>query len=349
MQSKKKMIVNTVFLVVIFALTIYGVFHGEDLGAMMEAMRRADVRWLLPGLFCVVFFIWGESIIIWYMMHSFQIPVKRRTCFLFSSVGFFFSCITPSASGGQPMQLYYMKKEKISLPVSTVILMIVTITYKAVLVVVGLGLVLFGQGFLHRYLTEILPVFYLGIGLNVFCVTAMLILVFHPALARTILVLGLKIVEKLHLMKRKESRLKKLEASMEVYQNTAAYLGTHKMVLVNVLAITFAQRFALFAATWFVYRAFHLSGISFITIVLLQAVISVSVDMLPLPGGMGISETLFLKIFPPVFGSTLLLPAMVLSRGLGYYGELLVSAVFTIVAQLTIGNTKREKKRGNYI
>ena len=232
------MIVNTVFLVAIFALTIYGVFHGEDLGAMMEAMRRADVRWLLPGLLCVVFFIWGESIIIWYMMHSFQIPVKRRTCFLFSSVGFFFSCITPSASGGQPMQLYYMKKEKISLPVSTVILMIVTITYKAVLVVVGLGLVLFGQGFLHRYLTEILPVFYLGIGLNVFCVTAMLILVFHPALARTILVFGLKIVEKLHLMKRKESRLKKLEASMEVYQNTAVYLGTHKMVLVNVLAIT---------------------------------------------------------------------------------------------------------------
>ena len=327
MQSKKKMIVNTVFLVAIFALTIYGVFHGEDLGAMMEAMRRADVRWLLPGLLCVVFFIWGESIIIWYMMHSFQIPVKRRTCFLFSSVGFFFSCITPSASGGQPMQLYYMKKEKISLPVSTVILMIVTITYKAVLVVVGLGLVLFGQGFLHRYLTEILPVFYLGIGLNVFCVTAMLILVFHPALARTILVFGLKIVEKLHLMKRKESRLKKLEASMEVYQNTAVYLGTHKMVLVNVLAITFA-------------------GISFITIVLLQAVISVSVDMLPLPGGMGISETLFLKIFPPVFGSTLLLPAMVLSRGLGYYGELLVSAVFTVVAQLTIGNTKREKRGG---
>lgn len=78
MQSKKKMIVNTVFLVVIFALTIYGVFHGEDLGAMMEAMRRADVRWLLPGLFCVVFFIWGESIIIWYMMHSFQIPVKKH-------------------------------------------------------------------------------------------------------------------------------------------------------------------------------------------------------------------------------------------------------------------------------
>ena len=346
-RVRKKMIVNTVFLDCDFCVDDIRCFPRRRpwRNDGSNAAGRCAVA-VAGTVLCRVFLIWGESIIIWYMMHSFQIPVKKRTCFLFSSVGFFFSCITPSASGGQPMQLYYMKKEKISLPVSTVILMIVTITYKAVLVVVGLGLVLFGQGFLHRYLTEILPVFYLGIGLNVFCVTAMLILVFHPALARTILVLGLKIVEKLHLMKRKESRLKKLEASMEVYQNTAAYLGTHKMVLVNVLAITFAQRFALFAATWFVYRAFHLSGISFIAIVLLQAVISVSVDMLPLPGGMGISETLFLKIFPPVFGSTLLLPAMVLSRGLGYYGELLVSAVFTIVAQLTIGNTKRGKKTG---
>ena len=58
--------------------------------------------------------------------------------------------------------------------------------------------------------------------------------------------------------------------------------------------------------------------------------------VLPLPGGMGISETLFLNIFVPVFGS-LLLPGMVLSRGLGYYGELLISAFFTVVAQLTIG------------
>lgn len=40
-----------------------------------------------------------------------------------------------------------------------------------------------------------------------------------------------------------------------------------------------------------------------------------------------------MTIFAPVFG-TVLLPAMVLSRGMGYYGELLVSAVFTIVAQL---------------
>ena len=336
MKSRKKIIFNGVFLAVVFALTIYGVFHGEDLSSMMDAIHRADKRWLIPGIALVAFFIWGESIIIWYMMRSSGIQLKKRTCFLFSSVGFFFSCITPSASGGQPMQIYYMKKEKISIPVSTVILMIVTITYKLVRVVIGIGIAIFGRGFLHKYLEGILPVFYLGLALNIFCVTFMTILVFHPLLAKAIMVKGMKLLERLHLVKKKDGRLKKLEDSMDTYRNTAAYLKNNPFVIVKVIGITFIQRMALFAVTWFVYQAFGLHGTGFWEILFLQAVISVSVDMLPLPGGMGISETLFLNIFSPVFGG-LLLPGMVLSRGLGYYGELLISAAFTVVAQLTIG------------
>lgn len=347
MKSRKKIIFNGVFLAVVFALTVYGVFHGEDLSSMMDAIHRADKRWLVPGIALVAFFIWGESIIIWYMMRSSGICLKKRTCFLFSSVGFFFSCITPSASGGQPMQIYYMKKEKISIPVSTVILMIVTITYKLVLVVIGVGIAIFGRGFLHKYLEGILPVFYLGLALNIFCVTFMTILVFHPLLAKAILVKGMKLLERLHLMKKKEGRLKKLEDSMDTYRDTAAYLKTHPRVIVNIIAITFVQRMAMFAVTWFVYKAFSLSGTGFWTVLFLQAVISVSVDMLPLPGGMGISETLFLTIFTPVFG-TLLLPGMVLSRGLGYYGELLISALFTIVAQLTIGQGHGKENKESY-
>ena len=317
----------------VFALTIYGVFHGEDLGAMTDAIKQADIRYLIPGVALVVCFIWGESIIIWYMMRSFQIYLKKRVCFLFSSVGFFFSCITPSATGGQPMQIYYMKKEKIPIPVSTVILMVVTITYKLVLVVIGLGILIFGRGFLHHYLENILPVYYLGLALNVFCVSFMTVLVFHPLLAEEILLKGMDWLERLHLLRKKEARREKLRDAMQTYRETAAYLKKHYKVIINVILITFLQRFLLFSVTWMVYLAFGMTGTSAMDVILLQAVISISVDMLPLPGGMGISESLFLRIFGIVFGS-LTLPALVLSRGLGYYSQLLISALFTIAAQL---------------
>lgn len=331
MRNKRKVLLNGALFIVVFALTVYGVFHGEDIGAMREAIRESRLMWLLPAVACVFLFIWGESIIIWYMMCSYGIRLKKRICFLFSSVGFFFSCVTPSASGGQPMQIYFMKKERIPIPIATVILMIVTITYKLVLVVIGLVIVLFARGFLENYLGDVLFIFYLGLGLNIFCVAFMILLVFHPFLAKKLMVKGLHILERLHLLRHREGRLDKLEASMDLYNDTAAYMRTHMGLMARVFLITFVQRIALFAVTCFVYRAFALSGTFWLTTLTLQAVISVSVDMLPLPGGMGISESLFLKIFPPVFGE-LLLPGMVLSRGLGYYSELLISAVFTLAA-----------------
>lgn len=70
---------------------------------------------------------------------------KEMDLLLFSSVGFFFSCITPSASGGQPAQVYYMKKEDIPIPISTMVLLIITIIYKMVLVLLGVALVILGR------------------------------------------------------------------------------------------------------------------------------------------------------------------------------------------------------------
>ncbi len=210
MSSKRKTIFNLVFLVVVFVLTIHFVFRGEDIGDILQAVRDADWRYLLLGLVCVILFILGESTIIFYMMRTLGAKVKMGHCALYSFVGFFFSCITPSASGGQPMQIYFMKKDKMPVPVTTLVLMIVTITYKAVLVLIGVAAAIFGSGFLRGYLGDYMWVFYLGLGLNIFCVTLMLTLVFAPGLAKWLMVKGLKLLEHVKFLKKKESRLKKL-------------------------------------------------------------------------------------------------------------------------------------------
>ena len=336
MKNKKTLIWEILFLVLVFGATVYGVFRGEDLTQVLHILRQVNAVYLLPATVCVVFFIWGESIIIYYMMGTLQVRLKKWTCFLFSSIGFFYSCITPSASGGQPAQIYYMKRRDIPIPVSTLVLMVVTITYKAVLVLTGLAMLAFGQSFIRTYLTDIMPVFYLGIALNVICVVILAVLVFHTSLAESMLSRGLALLEKLHLLRHKESRREKLASGMENYRETAVYFKTHKHVVLNVLSITFAQRFALFLSTYFVYRSFGLQDFSALTVMLLQAAISISVDMLPLPGGMGISEKLFLTIFLPVFGEKLLLSGMVLSRGLSYYTQLLLCALLTLYAHFAI-------------
>ncbi|MBS6195996.1 MAG: flippase-like domain-containing protein [Clostridiales bacterium] len=344
MKNKKKIIGNGIFLVLVFGFTLYGVFYGEDLSRIQETIRGTNGWYLFLAVLCVIFFIWGESIILHYLMKKLKFPVKKWKCFLISSVGFFFSCITPSASGGQPMQMVYMKKERIPLPVSSLVLMIVTIAYKTVLVLIGVFLLLFQHGFVKKYLQQIMPVFYLGLFLNVICVTLLLLLVFHPLLMKKIMMKGYDWLVKCHLLAQKPKRLEKLDQSMELYHETAAYLKENFRVVVYVFLITFIQRMVLFAVTYFVYRSFGLKNCGIYELTMLQAVIAVAVDMLPLPGGMGISEKLFSVIFAPVFGTALILPGMILCRGLSYYTELLVSAVMTVTAHLTLGKRQKRKK-----
>ena len=62
---------------------------------------------------------------------------------------------------------------------------------------------------------------------------------------------------------------------------------------------------------------------------------------------MGISEGLFMIIFRKVFGEALLIPGLVLSRGLGYYSELFLSAAFTIVAVIVFQVRERKRAKKN--
>lgn len=331
MRDKKKRIVNLIFLAVVFLLTLAGVFKGESLSDLVRTVADADGRWLLGAVFCVLAFIAIGALIIRIMMGRIRQKAGYGKCLLFSGIGYFFGSITPFAGGGPPMQIYYMKKEKIPIPVSSLVMLLITLMYKLVLVAVGFGLVIFGQDILQKYFHGVIPIFSLGLFLNAGFSFLLFLFIFHPNLAKRRLVKGLRWLERKRLMKHKEGREERLVAAMDRYQSTAAFFKDHIPVMILVFLISVVQRFVLFAATWFVYRAFGLSGESFWMIVVLQVSISVSADMLPLPGGMGASEAIFLKIFAPVFGSAMVLPGMILSRGISYYVELFLCALMSII------------------
>ena len=327
---------NGVFLLVIFALTLWAVFGGEDLGQIVDSMQSVNPLFILPAVFCVVLFILGESVVISYMLRSLGTRVKFRHCCLYSFIGFFYSCITPSASGGQPMQVVAMRKDDIPVPVSTVVLAIVTITYKLVLVVIGLAVMLARPPAIMAYLDSCEALVYLGLVLNVGCIALLLLLVFHPNLVKNCAAKLIALVGRIRPFRHPERIAHRLDDMAGQYTGTADFYRTHHRLIGVVFLITLLQRLMLFMVTWFVYKAFGLSGEGFVTIVLLTAMISVAVDMLPLPGGMGISENLFMLMFLPIFGEELLLPGMVISRGISYYTQLILSAMMTAVAAFVI-------------
>ena len=327
---------NAIFLLLIFGLTLWSVFGGENLSQLLSCLQTADPAYIIPGIICVLLFVMGESTVIYYLMNTQNIGITFSRCCLYSFIGFFYSCITPSASGGQPMQIIAMRRDRIPVAVSTVVLGIVTITYKLVLVLLGLVVIILRPAQIMLYLDPVMPFIYLGVILNVGCILLLLMLVFYPDTIKHVTGWLFSIANRIRPFKHPEKQNARLQHMIDQYRGTADFFRSNRHVIIHVFLITLGQRFILFFVTWLTYRAFSLSGQSASVIITLQGMISVAADMLPLPGGMGVSENLFLTIFSPIFGEELVLSGMVISRGISYYTQLLISAAMTFVSTFII-------------
>ena len=107
----KKRVLQIVLFLVIMLLTFYALLSGRDLAQIGQAMRRMSPFYLIPAVGFAVFFVCAEGYMIWYLLRSMKAKKDGERasslfrCIQYSFIGFFYSGITPSATGGQPVQL----------------------------------------------------------------------------------------------------------------------------------------------------------------------------------------------------------------------------------------------------
>lgn len=325
MKGKKK-IISAVLFLALTALTFYAVFHGQDLDEIKQAIRQIHKGYLLAACAVALFFVAAEGIMIRYLFRMIGEKASMGSCLKYSYVGFFYSGITPSATGGQPMQLYYMAKDGHNVGSSSVVLLTVAAAYKFVLVLIGIGISLFWFGGLQRYLGGYLPLYFVGLFLNALLVIAIVAVMLNAGGMEKLILTVEHFLVKIHLLKLSEKRVEGIHYTVQQYKNTVTFLKIHWKDLLLLLVFTFVQRFSVFFLTWLIYLGLGLSGTDMLTVMMLQAVIYISVDMLPLPGSQGITELMYMSVYLPVFTSKYLTASMCVTRGLNFYMLLIVSA-----------------------
>ncbi len=332
-MKKKKYYLNIIFMAVLLAAVFYVLLKEQDIDEILKALRGAKYFYIVLGVIAALIYVVMEGISMQIILYSLGIKTGPWSCVKYSFIGFFFNAITPSASGGQPMQVLYMKGDGINVGASSVTLLFWTIIYKIALIVVEGLIFIFMPGFAIQYIGKYMWLFLIGIGVNVISIVLYSIIVFSKNGARNITYFVTWVLHKLHIVKRKEKIEKKLEHMLTAYQDGAEYVKSHWKVSGVVLLTTLVQRISYFAVTWFIYKSLGLSGFTCIQIIVLQSVVSVCIDILPFPGGVGVNEGFFVTLFAPVMGHSMAVSSMLLSRGASFYAVLIMSAIVTIIAQ----------------
>jgi uncharacterized protein (TIRG00374 family) len=325
----KKKILNVLFFLVVMGLTIYAVLSGNDLNEVMAAVDGMNKLWLIPAVVCALLFVLCEGFMIQNLLRLLGHENHLLRCFSYSFIGYFYSGITPSASGGQPLQLYYMRQDGNNLSDSSVVLLTVAFFSRFVLTVIGILLMLFCHDLLAEFFQGYLFIYYLGLIINTLVAAVIVTVMVAPGLVlhSANIIDGLLI--RLHILKPSSERRVKIIEFVDSYRGAVKLLMQHKEKIAYLFFFTLFQRITLYILTWFVYKGFGLTGTGFFEVVLLQAAIYVAVEMLPLPGAQGITELLYHNVFGAVFGA-MLTPSLLVVRGLDFYLLMLVSLVFVL-------------------
>ena len=139
-KGGSKRLWEVLLFLMVMALTFRAVFAGQDAGALRQALREMEPLCMAVAAGLGLIFICLEGGMLRILLRTMGQKSGLLKCIGYSFVGFFYSGITPSASGGQPMQLYYMKKDGNRLGDSTVALMVTALCYKLALVCIGAAL-----------------------------------------------------------------------------------------------------------------------------------------------------------------------------------------------------------------
>ena len=137
-------------------------------------------------------------------------------------------------------------------------------------------------------------------------------------------------------IKNLDAKKKKFEEGLAQYNESSNFIKTHKIEFFKSVVRVFIQVLLLHSIPFFIYKAYGLSGYSYIEVLSIQAILYIMVCSIPLPGSIGVSETLFLKIFKGSFPKMLLSGAMLIYRVVSFYFYIVLSAiVFIITAVMT--------------
>lgn len=329
MGSKKKYVVSVGFMLLLFGVTYGLLFRSYDIRQCFEIIGDVAPGFMLLALACAFGYILGEGLNIKVCMQALGYPTTVIGGIKFAMVGFYFCAITPSASGGQPVQIYYMSKEGYPVAESAMSIMLISVMFKVVMLAVGLPIALIEGRLIFRGLPYFRTLFALGIAIMVTVTGLLLFVMFSKTLIYRAVQLVVRLLGRMRLVRHPEQRLEKWLKLVDGYHEAAALIRGKPRLSVKVFFITLVQRAVMFSVAWCIYKAFGLTGLSWIDIVAIQIGLAIAVDQLPFPGAIGVSEKVFLGLYRGIYGAQLLVPAMVLTRGCTYYLPMIVSGIVT--------------------
>lgn len=279
------------------AVMMLAVYFVDGPKTIFHTLKEADFLYLTLAL-SFVFISWIiESFALKELVSVKGLRIPFKESFHSTMTGILFNQLTPLSSGGQPMEIYQLTQYGIPIGVGSSAMMMLLLLYHIFALAGGIAVFIYLYFYSDISTKTMGPFLWFGFFLN-FAVTFVLVaVIYSPQATNKRLEKFIRFLGKMHILKNPEKNVEKLENELAAFYDSFYFMRQEGFGRVfraggyYLLSLIF-----LFGAPYFIFSALG-QEISFITVLLGIACVSIISSYVPLPGASLGAEGGFYLVF----------------------------------------------------
>lgn len=326
------------FLVVLFVLinvVVIAITAFSEFGNSQNAAKLSEVKinawWLVPAVLCFLVAIIAEIGKYVLMMREmtrdkskFDVKRARKVAARTVLLGKYYDNITPAAVGGQPFQIYYMRKNsKMPRGVSTSIPIFGMMAGQIGFMIIAILCFLFGSMSIDN--AVLIGTACFGLLFYAFWPVVVLIATFLPNSTAELINVVVKFLAKIHLVRNREATIAKVESEVTEYAKSVRRILKTKGLFAKTVAFSVVFNALVATIPFFVLTAFG-GNVDFLPCFVTTVAVTSAVYFVPTPGNAGAAEGAFFVVFSAL-SSGYVFWAMLVWRFFSYYIYILLGPI----------------------
>lgn len=319
---------NFIFILILTGVVLFFSLKDNFL-EVIKQLKTLNLFWIFIAFLLVIGHWFFSSLAMYLIGKKFNEKIKFFSVFRLNVVTQFFNGITPFASGGQPYQIYALKKQRMSLVDSTNISIETFVTYQLALITLGTVTIISNNIFnifpdipFLKLLVLIGFLVNLVVGLGLFTIS------FAEKFNRLILGKIVNLGSKLNLIKDKEKYIEKFNTSVKTFHDGAKNLLNDKKNFVRVVILQIVGLMIYYLVPLaLLYSVGNYNSFNFGISIVATSYVMIIGAFVPLPGGTGGLEYSFLAFFGNFVSGSTLTTLMIMWRFCTYYFGMILGAI----------------------
>ncbi|MBE5736456.1 MAG: flippase-like domain-containing protein [Clostridiales bacterium] len=339
-KSRKKKIfsaIMTTLNIILLVLVFYSFAHEQGGIHPLSELLFNEPKWKFLLVAIGLYFV-----TVMFNSLKFVIFIKSKTgrfrpifSLKLATIGRYYDLITPLGSGGQPFEIYYLKKNGYSADTSTAIPVAKYMIWQFSFFLFCLGiLIAYSRSLIE---SPLLLVFgWVGLSVVLLIFLFVLIMSISQKIAPAFVVWILKLLHKMHIIKNYRITLIKVLKFVKSYQLSIKSLIKNPLIVMAEVFVTILGIISNALIAYFIYIAFaDTPSVKWWDIVCKCCICELASCFIPLPGGSGAQELSFNALLGSLFKDGALFWGVLFWRILTYYMYIAQGALLIVTEAIT--------------